>query len=112
MDHEVELNYRLTGHLQQGENVLATLISVQHGIYAATDRRILCLNNDMIGYRLRIHPYHDLEGIDCFSEDGAWFVQFTSKDRELTVRARSAKEAKKFVVKATEFLPEMEEVVE
>lgn len=104
MDHEVELNYRLTGHLQNGENVLATLISNKDGIYAATDRRILCLKNDLIGYRLRVHPYRRLRRIDCFSDNGAWYVQFTADDRELTICARSAKEAKKFVVRASKLL--------
>lgn len=112
MDHEVELNYRLTGHLQTGERVLATLISNRHGIYAATDSRILCLNNDTIGYRLRVHPYCDLKRIDCFSDGGAWFVQFTSSTRDLTVRARSAKEARKFVVVASEQLTDIEELAE
>lgn len=96
MDYEVELNYRLTGHLEPEESVLATLVSIQHGIYAATDRRILCLNNEMIGYRLRVHPYECVDEIDCLTEDGAWFVQFTSGDRVLTVRGRSEREARRF----------------
>ncbi len=96
MDYEVELNYRLTGHLESTEWVLATLVSIQHGIYAATDRRILCLNNEKIGYRLRVHPYECLDRIDCLAQDDAWFVQFTSGERVLTVRARSEREAKRF----------------
>lgn len=109
MDREVELNYRLTGHLEKGECVLATLISMQHGIYAATDRRILCLNNERIGYCLRVHPYGDLERIDCFSTNGSWLVKFTSRRQTLTVRARSGKEARKFVETASELLKPTEE---
>ncbi|MEX2401436.1 MAG: hypothetical protein WD423_11745 [Rhodothermales bacterium] len=101
MDYEVELNYRLTGHLDSNETVLATLISIQHGIYAATDRRILCLNNDDIGYRLRIHPYESLDRVEFLAEDGAWFVQFTSGVRVLMVRARSEREAERFVEAVT-----------
>ncbi len=96
MDYEVELNYRLTGHLETNETVLATLVSIQHGLYAATDRRILCLNNEKIGYRLRLHPYESLDRVECLTEDGAWFVQFTSGDRVLMVRARSEREARRF----------------
>ncbi len=97
MDYEVELNYRLTGHLQTNETVLSTLVSTQHGIYAATDRRIVGVNNEAIGYRIRVHAYGDLERVECIEEDGAWFVQFCSADRQLTVRARSRKEAQRFV---------------
>lgn len=96
MDYEVELNYRLTGHLESNEKVLATLLSIQHGIYAATDRRVLCLNNETIGYRLRVHPYESLDRVDCLSEDGAWFVQFGAGEHVLTVRARSEREARRF----------------
>lgn len=105
MDYEVELNYRLTGHLDAKETVLATLISIQHGIYAATDQRILCLNNDDIGYRLRVHPYDSLDGVECLSEDGAWFVEFTSGERVLMVRARSEREADRFVEAVTNVRP-------
>ncbi len=104
MDHEVELNYRLTGHLQQGERVLATLISSQHGIYAATDRRILGLNNARIGYCLRIHAYADLERVECISDGKAWAVRFMAGRRELAVRARSATEARMFARAASERL--------
>ena len=96
MDYEVELNYRLTGHLEPGEVVLGTLVSIQHGIYAATDRRILCVNTDSIGYRIRMHSYSDLASVDCIEEGGAWFVQFCAADCQLTVRARSRKEARRF----------------
>lgn len=96
MDYEVELNYRLTGHLESNETVMATLVSVQHGIYAATDRRILCLNNDTIGYRLRVHPYECLDRVHCLTEDDAWFVQFTAGEHVLMVRARSEREARRF----------------
>lgn len=112
MDREVELNYRLTGHLQDGEHVLATLISKQHGIYAATNRRILCLNTERIGYCIRVHPYCELERIECFSDGGGWVVQFASPKGELSVEARSAKEARKFVDVASERLVEAEEFVE
>lgn len=111
MDYEVELNYRLTGHLEPGEVVLATLVSIQHGIYGATDRRILCVNNDSIGYRIRVHPYSDLERVECFEEGDAWFVQFCSAGRQLTVRARSRKEARRFVSAVTDRLVEREEQV-
>lgn len=97
MDYEVELTYRLTGHLEPEEVVLTTLVSIQHGIYAATDRRILCVNTDSIGYRIRVHPYSDLERVDCIEEGGAPFVQFRSGDRHLTVQARSSREARRFV---------------
>lgn len=96
MDYEVELTYRLTNHLEENETVLATLVSTQHGLYAATNRRVLCLNTDRIGYRLRIHPYESLERVDCLSEEQAWFVQFVAGDRQLTVRARSEHEARRF----------------
>lgn len=104
MDYEVELNYRLTGHLDSNETVLATLVSIQHGIYAATDQRILCLNNDTIGYRLRVHPYECLERVDCLSEDDAWFVQFVSGERVLMVRARTEREARNFADAASDVL--------
>lgn len=97
MDYEVELTYRLTGHLEPEEVVLTTLVSIQHGIYAATDRRILCVNTESIGYRIRVHPYSDLERVDCIEEGGAPFVQFRSGDRHLTVQARSSREAQRFV---------------
>lgn len=106
MDYEVELNYRLTGHLESSEKVLATLVSIQHGIYAATNQRILCLNNDAIGYRLRVHPYDGLERVDCLSEDDAWFVQFSSGEKLLMVRARSEREARRFVDAASDVLAE------
>lgn len=96
MDYEVELNYRLTGHLEPGEVVLSTLVSIQHGIYGATDRRILCVNTDSIGYRIRMHSYSDLERVEHIEEDGASFVQFCAAGCQLTVRARSKKEARRF----------------
>jgi hypothetical protein len=97
MENEVELNYRLTGHLQQNETVLSTLLSIHDGIYAATDRRILCVNSDRIGYRLRVHPYCDLERVECIEYDDASYVQFSSAGRQLTVRASSRKDARGFV---------------
>lgn len=97
MDYEVELNYRLTGHLEPGEIVLSTLISIQHGLYGATDRRILCVNTDSIGYRFRMHPYSDLERVEYIEEDGEPFVQFCAAGCRLIVRARSRKEARRFV---------------
>ncbi len=111
MDYEVELNYRLTGHLDPGEVVLTTLVSIQHGIYGATDRRILCLNTDSIGYRIRVHPYSDLERVECMEESGAWFVQFCAAGRELTVRARSRREARRFVKVVTQRLRQPEKQV-
>lgn len=104
MDREIELTYRLTGHLKEGESVLATLLSVRHGIYAATDQRILCLNNERIGYRLKVHSYSDLNLVRCFEEGGLWFVAFASNGRELAVRARSQREAERFVGTAAKFL--------
>lgn len=97
MDYEVELNYRLTGHLEPGEIVLSTLVSNRHGIYGATDRRILCVNTDSIGYSIRVHPYSDLECVECIVDDGDCSVQFRAADRQLTVHARSRKEARRFV---------------
>lgn len=96
MDFEVALTYRLTRHLAEDEVVLATLVSIQHGIYAATNRRILCLNDERIGYRLRVHPYESLDGVECVSEDGAWFVQFVSPAASLLVRARNERAARRF----------------
>lgn len=96
MDYEVELNYRLTGHLEPHEAVLATLVSAEHGIYAATDRRVLCLNNEAIGYRLRVHPYECLDRIDCVREDGCWYIRFAAGEHVLMVRARSEREARRF----------------
>lgn len=109
MDNEVELNYRLTGHLEAGEKVLETLISVEHGIYAATDQRILCLNTDRIGYRLRIHPYDSLDRVDCLTEDDAWFVRFSSDGLHLMVGARTEKEARRFAAAVTRRLVEPNE---
>lgn len=104
MDREIELTYRLTGHLNEGESVLATLLSARHGMYAATDQRILCLNSERIGYRLRVHSYSDLSLVRCFEENGIWFVAFASDGRELAVRARSQREAERFAGTAARFL--------
>lgn len=109
MDYEVELNYRLTGHLEAGETVLATLVSDRHGIYGATDRRILCVNTDTIGYRIRVHPYSNLEKVDCLDEGGAWSVAFHSGNRKHSVRARSRREARRFVQVVSDRLLEAEE---
>ena len=109
MDYEVELTYRLTGHLDAEEVVLSTLVSIQHGIYAATDRRILCVNTDSIGYRIRVHPYSNLESVDCIEEGGAPFVQFRSGERQLTVRARSSREARRFADAVTKQMASLEE---
>jgi hypothetical protein len=97
MDYEVELNYRLTGHLQQDEAVLSTLVSIHHGIYAATDMRIISIKSDRIGYRLRVHPYCNLERIEWMEHDGASYVQFWSAGRKLAVEARSRRDARRFV---------------
>lgn len=109
MDYEVELNYRLTGHLHKDETVLSTLLSIQHGIYAATDMRIISVNSDTIGYRLRVHSYCDLERVECIENNGASFVQFTSADRQLIVRARSRNDARRFVDAVTTQITRPEE---
>ncbi len=111
MDYEVELTYRLTGHLEPGEVVLSTLVSIQHGLYGATDRRILCVNTDSIGYRIRIHSYSTLESVEFIEEDGAAFVQFCAAGCQLTVRARSAKEAWRFTKVVAERLLQPDEQV-
>ena len=68
----------------------------------ATDQRILSLDLDRIGYKLRIHPYRFLQRIECISEENCWFVQFVSGESMLTVRARSREEAKRFVHAASD----------
>jgi len=112
MDYEVELNYRLTGHLQQNEAVLSTLVSIHHGIYAATDMRIISINSDRIGYRLRVHPYCNLERVEWMEQDGAPYVQFWSAGRHLAVRARSRNDARRFVdVVATQISQPQEQLI-
>lgn len=96
MDYEVELNYRLTSHLHPDETVLATLISLQEGIFAATDRRILGLRNEAIGYRMGIYAYGDIERVEIVKKDEASFVEFHAAGRRLCVRSRSGKEARRF----------------
>ena len=97
MDFEVELTYRLTGHLTEDERVIATLISSRDEIYAATDQRVLGLTRQRIGYALRVHPYEGLQDVRLHQDGGSSFVRFFSDAGELTIRARSQKEAERFV---------------
>lgn len=112
MDYEVELNYRLTGHLQPDEIVLATIISPQLGIFAATDRRILGVHNEAIGYGIRVYAYSDLQQVDCVQERGIWCVAFRSAERRLCVPTQSRREARRFAAAVSEHIDrEAEELV-
>ena len=97
MDFEVELTYRLTGHLKENERVIATLLSSRDEIYAATDQRVLGLTKQRIGYGLKVYPYGRLHTVRLFQDGGGSYVRFSSDAGELTIRARSEKEAERFV---------------
>jgi hypothetical protein len=96
MDIENRLHLRAHRHLRENESILATLFSAGHGLYVATNRRVLCLNERGVGYNLRIHPYDHLTRARYFSADHSWFVELFSKGRAIKVRARSQREAEGF----------------